>query len=163
MLDEHPTSNAVRSARRTLPELQVIGNDAGSYEVKEWLQGSATPDDHSMNVLIFFEDWCPHCKREVPELQAKSETWAALDIGVVGFTRLSRSSTKESTQELLKKNQVTYPIAIETGDIAARYNVSGIPAAAIIGNGKVLWRGHPARIDDTLIEGLRSKLDQGTP
>lgn len=159
ILDEHQGTNAVRSAQRTLVELQVIGKDAGDFKVEEWLQGSAAPDDHRMSVLVFFEDWCPHCKREVPELEAKSQAWAALDIGVVGFTRLSRSSTKESTNELLKKNQVTYPVAVETGEIADRFNVSGIPAAAIIGGGKVLWRGHPARIDDNLVEALLAKLE----
>jgi thiol-disulfide isomerase/thioredoxin len=161
IIDEHPTTQAAKPARRTVVELSVIGKDAGSFEVKEWLQGSATPDDNSMTVLVFFEEWCPHCEREVPELEAKSQSWAALGIGVVGFTRLTRTSTLESTREMLKKNKVTYPIAVETGDIAERFNVSGIPAAAIIGDGKVLWRGHPARIDDALIEGLRAKRSAG--
>ena len=34
-----------------------------------------------------------------------------------------------------------------------RFGVKGIPAAAVVKNGKVVWRGHPARIKDEMIDG----------
>jgi thiol-disulfide isomerase/thioredoxin len=159
IIDEYQGTRSVRAAQRPLVELQVIGKDVEEFATEEWLQGSASPDDYRMMVLVFFEQWCPHCKREVPRLESNVNDWASRDIGVVGFTRLSRSSTKENTMELLRDHQVTYPVAVETGAIAEYYSVSGIPAAAIIGGGKVLWRGHPARIEEPLLEGLSAKLD----
>ena len=136
-MTEHPTTKVARSATRIVQELAVIGGDAGDYTVKEWIQGSAEPDADAMTVLVFLETWCPHCRREVPQLEAKSKEWSQLGVGVVGFTCLTRSSTMENTKALLEENQVTYPVAVETGEIAERYNVSGIPAAAITSKGTI--------------------------
>jgi thiol-disulfide isomerase/thioredoxin len=155
--DEFSNTNTAKRARSILDELSVIGVEAGGYEVQQWIQGTAEPGANKITVLVFFEEWCPHCKREVPELQKKSVEWAERDIGLVGFTRLTRSSTLENTQDLLKKHKVTYPVAIETGAIAERFNVSGIPAAAIVANGKAVWRGHPGRITDSLINAIEEQ------
>ena len=38
--------------------------------------------------------------------------------------------------------------------MSAAYAVSGIPAAALVKEGKVIWRGHPARLTDELLEQL---------
>ena len=46
------------------------------------------------------------------------------------------------------------PIAKEGGAYSSVFNVSGIPAAAIVKDGKIIWRGHPARLDKTMLEGL---------
>jgi thioredoxin-like negative regulator of GroEL len=43
---------------------------------------------------------------------------------------------------------VDYPIAKETGELSRYFNVSGIPAAAVIKDGKVVWRGHPAQLKE---------------
>ena len=37
--------------------------------------------------------------------------------------------------------------------LAQYFAVSGIPAAAVVKNGKVVWRGHPARINDEMLKG----------
>ena len=34
------------------------------------------------------------------------------------------------------------------------FNVTGIPAAALVKEGKVIWRGHPGRLDDATIDKL---------
>ena len=49
---------------------------------------------------------------------------------------------------------VSYPIAKESGDaLSKHFGVRGIPAAAMVKDGKVVWRGHPARLTDDMIEG----------
>ena len=56
--------------------------------------------------------------------------------------------------DFIAENKVTYPIAKEQGDeMSKAFNVSGIPAAAVVKNGTVVWRGHPARLDDAKISG----------
>ena len=48
---------------------------------------------------------------------------------------------------------MTYPTAKENGDLSKHFNVSGIPAAAVVKGGKVVWRGHPGRLNDSMIDG----------
>ena len=37
--------------------------------------------------------------------------------------------------------------------MSQHFNVSGIPAAAVVKDGKIVWRGHPARLTDEMIQG----------
>ena len=71
---------------------------------------------------------------------------------VVGFTKLSRGKTEDEVKTFLSENGISFPIAKESGDFSDSFNVSGIPAAAIAQNGTVIWRGHPARITDEMLE-----------
>jgi hypothetical protein len=34
------------------------------------------------------------------------------------------------------------------------FNVSGIPAAAVVKDGVVVWRGHPARLNNDILTGM---------
>jgi hypothetical protein len=38
--------------------------------------------------------------------------------------------------------------------VAEAFNVSGIPAAAIVKDGKIVWRGHPARLKPENIDKM---------
>ena len=40
--------------------------------------------------------------------------------------------------------------------LSGAYAVSGIPAAALVKDGKVIWRGHPSRLTDELVQQLLS-------
>ncbi|MFT7518621.1 MAG: hypothetical protein ACI9MC_000753, partial [Kiritimatiellia bacterium] len=48
---------------------------------------------------------------------------------------------------------VTFPIGKDGGELTKFYAVSGVPAAAVVKDGVVVWRGHPAKLDATMIEG----------
>ena len=76
-------------------------------------------------------------------------------MNVVGLTKVTRSSTDESVAEFIKDSGISYPVGKEKGgNLSSHYNVSGVPAAAIVKDGKIVWRGHPARIDDSLLDKL---------
>jgi hypothetical protein len=47
---------------------------------------------------------------------------------------------------------VQYPVAKENGSLSSHFGVSGIPAAAVVKNGKVIWRGHPARLSEAMLK-----------
>ena len=67
---------------------------------------------------------------------------------LLGLTKLSKSTTEEKHTDFIKENNVQYPTAKEDGSLSQYFNVSGIPAAAVIHNGLVVWRGHPARLPE---------------
>lgn len=141
---------------RTCNELAVVGKEAMPFEVETWYQGQ--PPSPSGDVLVvFFEEWCPHCRREVPKLQETAERWSGR-MNVVGVTKVSRSSTDEKVRTFLLERGVSYPVGKERdGRMSQYYAVTGVPAAVLLHDGEVVWRGHPARLDDPMIEGLLAK------
>lgn len=142
--------------RQTLGELSVIGQPVGLLAdgTKRWIQGQAEWAE-GRHFVVFFETWCPHCRREVP---AVDDRIAGRDASAVLLTRLSRDGTVESVQEFLTDNDVTEPVAYIEQDIADRFGVSGIPAAAVIEDGVIIWRGHPARLEGELLDRVLPAL-----
>jgi thiol-disulfide isomerase/thioredoxin len=148
-------TNAQRRAGRLNQELSVIGKSAPDrYEIERWFQGEGEFDLTSSKptLIVFWEEWCPHCKREVPKMQDIYTRYKPKGLQVVGLTKVTRSSTDESVMEFCRAQKVMYPIAKETGTVSRYFNVSGIPAAAAVKDGKVIWRGHPATLTDQMIE-----------
>jgi len=68
--DVPPAVNAVKEIRA---EIELIGKPATELKVDKWFVGQAGMDDGKATVLVFWEVWCPHCKREVRKLE---ETYA---------------------------------------------------------------------------------------
>jgi thioredoxin-like negative regulator of GroEL len=155
MKKKYSNTTAYRRARKIERELEVIGKAApATFDVEKWYTGEAKIDlaSDTPTLLVFWEIWCPHCRREVPKMQ---ETWNKYQgkIQMVGLTKITRSATEEKVVEFIAENKVTYPTAKENGDLSKHFNVSGIPAAAAVKGGKIVWRGHPGRLTDDMIDG----------
>jgi thiol-disulfide isomerase/thioredoxin len=147
-------TNAAAWTRSLSRELEVVGKEAPvDWSIEKWYQGEGevTLDGSRPTLVVFWEAWCPHCREEVPKLQELYEAYKGEGLQVVGVTRLTRTATDESVEAFLQESQVTYPIAKETGDLAGYFNVKGIPAAALVENGKIVWRGHPIRLTNELM------------
>jgi hypothetical protein len=72
---------------------------------------------------------------------------------VLGLTKITKTSTPERVREYIRTQGVSYPIAKEDGSASDYFDVTGIPSAALIKDGRLLWFGHPSRISDELISG----------
>lgn len=144
-----------RRGGRVCNEVSVVGKDAMDLDVERWLgAGTSVNLGDAPTLLVFWEEWCPHCRREVPKLEEMHKQYAGR-MQVVGLTKINRSSTLDSVEKFLAENNVTYPVAKEKdGNLSSYYGVSGVPAAAFVKDGKVVWRGHPARLDDAALKQL---------
>lgn len=152
--DKYGATRAAKAAARLESELEIIGKDAGKMQVEKFFQGDLASLDDGTTLLVFWEVWCPHCKREVPKLTETYDKFNSKGLKMVGLTKLTRDITEEQVISFLAENKVTYPIAKEQGDaMSQNFGVRGIPAAAVVKDGKVVWRGHPARLTDSMIEG----------
>lgn len=153
--EKYPQTRAARAAARLDSELAIIGKPVADWQVEKWYQGDAASSNGSKaTLLVFWEVWCPHCKREVPNLTATHDKYKGQGLAVVGLTKQTRGVTDDQVTSFLSENKVTYPIAKEQGDtMSQHYGVRGIPAAAVVKDGKVVWRGHPARLTDDMING----------
>jgi thiol-disulfide isomerase/thioredoxin len=150
------SSTTAKKARRTYQELSVIGKTApAEWKIEKWYQGESDVDlaGGKTTLLVFWEEWCPHCKREVPKMQALYNGLKGDGLQVVGLTKITRSSTEEKVTSFISEAQIAYPVAKETGELSSYFNVSGIPAAAVIKDGKVVWRGHPAQLNEAKLKG----------
>lgn len=154
-MSKYQGTEAARRAARLNQELAVVGKPApAQFNVSKWFQGEDQAVDLAADgttLLVFWEEWCPHCKREVPKLEQTYEKFKADGLNVFGVTKVTKSSTDEKVATFIEANQVSYPIAKETGDVSRYFNVSGIPAAAVVKDGQIVWRGHPNRLTEAMI------------
>jgi peroxiredoxin len=148
-------TRAAKAAVRLEDEMSVVGKDEAPLTVEKWFQGSeADVKDGKATLYVFWEVWCPHCKREVPKLSETYNKFNSKGLEVVGLTKMSRDITEQQVTEFIQQNKVAYPIAKEQGDsLSQAYGIRGIPAAAVVKDGKVVWRGHPAKLTDEMIQG----------
>ena len=141
-----------KRAERTKSEVDIVGGDAPKeYSGVEWLQGESDISSGT-TLVVFWEVWCPHCKREVPNLEARHNKYKDQGLKLVGLTKMSRDKKQEEVMGFLQDNHVNYPIGKEDGKLSEAFAVSGIPAAALVKDGKIVWRGHPGSLDDTMLE-----------
>lgn len=155
--ESHAGTPAAGWTRALNRELAVVGKAApADWAIERWFQGEqqVTLDGQRPTLLVFWEAWCPHCKTEVPKLQQLAKDYASKGLQVVGVTRITQTATEESVRGFLTESGVSYPIAKETGALAEYFDVKGIPAAALVKDGKVVWRGHPVRLTPDLLTSL---------
>jgi len=152
---KYSATRAGKAAVRMATEVNVVGTDAKPIEVQKWFtkeQGSLA--DNKVTLVVFWEAWCPHCKKEVPLLPARLDKYKSKGLGIIALTKVTKSSTDEIVDTFVKENKLNFPVGKEPegGPMSAAYAVSGIPAAALVKDGKVIWRGHPARLTDDVLE-----------
>jgi thiol-disulfide isomerase/thioredoxin len=156
LTEKYPATRAAKSAARMKDEMAVVGAAEAPMQVEKWFQGTeADVSTGKAKLLVFWEVWCPHCRREVPKLAETYNKYHSQGLDVVGLTKMTRDITEQQVNDFIAENKVTYPIAKEQGDAMSKaYGVQGIPAAAIVKDGKVVWRGHPAKLTDEMIQNF---------
>lgn len=150
---KYGATRAAKMGQAMLAELSVVGKDLAELQVAEWYQGKTSLADGKATLVVFWEVWCPHCKREVPKLEETYNKYKGNGLNLVGLTKLSRGKTPDEVKAFIAENKVTYPMGKEAEGVSDFFGVSGVPAAAVVKGGKVVWRGHPAQITDAMITG----------
>lgn len=152
---KYSATRAGKAAARMATEVNLIGADAGPIEVEKWYQGKANYADSKATLVVFWEVWCPHCKKELPKLAEEEAKYKAKGVQIVAMTKVTKSATDEKVEEFIKESKAKFPIGKEKDQSMSKaFAVSGIPAAALVKDGKVIWRGHPARLDDATLDKL---------
>jgi thiol-disulfide isomerase/thioredoxin len=153
-------------AARRAAELAILGKPATPLEAARWY----TPREGKLegarvSVLVFFESWCPHCQEELPKLPELACRWGPAGAQVVALTALTRGATDADVQRDVVTHKL-HGLAVgheREGRMSEAYAVTGIPAAAVVRDGVVVWRGHPAQLDDAAMARLTGGAASATP
>eukprot|EP00667_Euglena_gracilis_P017113 EG_transcript_17997 len=158
---KHPHAAAIqaKSLQRVVSQLQVVGKPAPSpgLAAVQWLttagsgEGQALQRWSNLVVLYFWEMWCPHCRKHLKQMQEVHVAFGSHGLLVLGLTRMTKGVQEHSLRQLLTRTAITFPVGRETGDLSRAFAVRGVPAAAVVANGTVVWRGHPAHLTDRII------------
>lgn len=161
LVKRYPGSTAANGAARLAGELAVIGTRPGEPNVLQWYTAPGRLADAPLTLVVFFEIWCPHCKEDLPHLSRWIEDYGDQGLQVVALTRLTRNSTEDQVRSFVADHGLTWPIGREDGKYYDRFSVTGIPAAALVRDGEVVWRGHPERLTPEVVEALLPAPDAG--
>lgn len=149
---EYADTRAGKAAQRMSEEVNLLGTPAPALEVDKWFQGKASFDKPTL--VVFWEVWCPHCKREMPEL-AQLEPKFKGKVQFVGLTKMTKKITEDQVQAFIKDNSIGFAMGLEKdGSMSKAFKVTGIPAAALVKGGNVVWRGNPATLDEKTLTDL---------
>jgi len=153
-MEEYGATKAAATAQSMAQSLVAVGKTVpASWQVESWYQGGAADlAAPGATIVMFWETWCPHCRKAMPSLQATYEKYKSRGLSVVGFTRLSRGGTDQSIRDFIGQNSIRFAVAKESGVLSSYFGVSSIPAASVIKDGMVIWSGHPASISDDMLQ-----------
>lgn len=155
LMQDYGNTRAAKQAAGLQRDLAAIGKPAPeTWAIERWFQGKGEIDldGSGTTLVVFWETWCPHCRREVPKLQQLWESKRDNGLQVLGLSQLSKSANDETMRSFIEEHQLKFPLAKEDGNLASYFGVGGIPSATVIKNREVVWSGHPAQLTPAMID-----------
>jgi thiol-disulfide isomerase/thioredoxin len=112
-------------------------------------------------VVDFWASWCGPCMAEAPHMVQLNQRYGPMGMQMIG---ISLDQDRAAMAEAVRAKSLNWPQFIDgTGgkQFAGIWGVDSIPRTFIIGpDGKVLWTGHPARIDRELEKAFKEHPPQ---
>lgn len=127
-------------ASPSVPGSVAGGGPAPDFTLPSFEGESVTLSDLRGQVVVlnFWASWCPPCRQEMPAFQ---RVWEQVqDRGVV-FLGINIQDDPEKARAFLREVGVTYTNLLDPpGQVAALYNVLGIPSTFVVGRDGTLRR-----------------------
>ncbi|MGQ0542806.1 MAG: TlpA family protein disulfide reductase [Blastocatellia bacterium] len=109
-------------------------------------------------VLNFWATWCEPCKKEMPDLAAIQNDYAALGVQVIGATA-DEAAESAKVLKFIREFKVNFPVWVGASqDDMSRFGVGTVLPTTVIINreGKIVWR----EIGIIKPDVLRKELDK---
>ncbi len=140
------------AAPATRPEIQIQGDAVGKFEAGR------------LYVFECWATWCGPCVATIPHLNALHQKLGPKGIIITGVNVWDGEKSEEAeknVREFVKKQgkKMSYPIAIGGKEFIKTWldasNTESIPVAFVVnGSGVLVWTGHPAELNETILGDL---------
>lgn len=110
-------------------------------------------------VLDFWATWCPPCVEGLPQLAEVAKSFKDKDVTLFA---VNLQEDAQTIREFLEARELELPVLLDAqGEVAGKYDVSGIPQTVLIGlDGRVhvVHTGLPADLKSELTEAIDALL-----
>jgi len=128
-----------------------------SLGIDHQYQGDTPSVDSGLDLLVFWEAWCPFSERAVPYYEILYRQYHDAGLDMLGLTEASAGSSDAEVMRFIKENSLSFAIARENGRPSTYYNCNGVPAIRLLHDGKLVWAsdGYSSHyMPRTMLEGL---------
>ncbi len=113
----------VRKVGEAIPDLELRTLSGSVVTLSEL--------DSKVTLINFWATWCGPCVKEMPSLQKLSDAYSAKGLNVIGINL--DEDPEAVLEKFLEKNQIKFRSFVDSkGDLADRFNVSGLPLTLVI-------------------------------
>jgi TolA-binding protein/thiol-disulfide isomerase/thioredoxin len=155
---DYPGNPQAGRAVDQLRELNLVGNPMPPLRVAGWLTPPDGPPriEGKVVLLIFWNVRCPHCKQEMPKLDALYRKLEGRGLVALGLTSPSHGETQAEILRYIMEHKLSLPIGIDqAGQTSSAFAVGEIPAVAIVDRkGIVRWRNSGGLVTESLLKGF---------
>ncbi len=135
-----------------------IGDTAPALEGAQWLKGNAPVFKNRITVVEIWRTTCGNCKAQMPHLTALQKKYG----DTISIAALSKEPV-DVIAEFIKANgdQMGFTVGKISKELSDSYmtGVKGVPYAFLINrDGAVVWKGHPADIDNILARAVDGSI-----
>jgi len=116
-------------AHRAMPEVTI----------EREFQGEFDPRSAPYQLLVFFEEWCPFSQNSIPRADRIFRQYRGHGLDVIGFTKVSRSSTEDAVRKLLADKEISFTAVKENGRLWNYFSCTGTPSFRLLHDGYLIW------------------------
>lgn len=151
-----------------LPPLPVeLGSTAKSLSTVDWVTTPPTSSQWGkigkITVVEFWATWCAPCRFSIPHLSQLQDRYASEGVTVIGISTEDKKVVTDFVAE--RAGEMRYFVGVDRDKSLYRaymsaFDARGIPHAFIVSaDGKILWHGHPMKMDEPLAAILSNRYD----
>lgn len=108
---------------RAAPEFTLRTVGGSTLDFSQFRQGRPA-------IIFFWATWCPHCRDQLRELNASR---AQLEGQGIRIALVDIEEGRGIVREYLDRHQIGYDVFLdETGDVAQRYAILGVPTYFLV-------------------------------